>query len=74
MSNINGMVRNLAGVASVLALALLLNGCAKQESAADANATADVQADSHAQMVAQADIPEVIVTASRDGSPQTRHE
>jgi PBP1b-binding outer membrane lipoprotein LpoB len=68
MSKINGMVRNVAGVASALALALFLNGCAKQESVAPVNATADVQADSHAQMVAQADIPEVIVTASRDSA------
>ena len=74
MSKINGMARNVAGVASALALALFLNGCAKQESVAPVNATTDVQADSHAQMVAQADIPEVIVTASRGSSPQTRHE
>ena len=73
MSKINGMVRNVAGVASALALALFLSGCAKQESAVEANTTADVQADSHAQMVAQADLPEVIVTASR-GDTQTRHE
>jgi PBP1b-binding outer membrane lipoprotein LpoB len=66
MSKINGMVRNVAGVASALALALLLTGCAKQESGARADATTDVQADSHAQMVAQTDLPEVIVTASRD--------
>jgi len=73
MSKINGMVRNVAGVASALALALFLNGCAKQESVAPVDATADVQADSHAQLVAQADLPEVIVTASR-GDTQSRHE
>ncbi len=66
MIKINGMVRNVASVASALALAVLLSGCAKQESVAQVNASPDVQAETHAQMVAQADLPEVIVTASRD--------
>jgi hypothetical protein len=72
MSKINGMVRNVTGVAGALALTLLFIGCTKQESVAPVDATASVQADSHAQLVAQADLPEVIVTASRD-TPQ-RHQ
>lgn len=67
----NGMGLKLTGVASALALALVLNGCAKQESVVTA------QAETHAQTVAQADLPEVIVTASRDttaGGAEVRHE
>jgi len=61
----NGMGRRFAGAAGVgiaaaLTLALFFTGCAKQES------TVTAQAESHAQTVAQADLPEVIVTASRD--------
>ena len=66
MIKLNGMVRNVASVASALALAVLLSGCAKQDSTASVNAPADVQAETQAQTVAQADIPEVVVTATRD--------
>jgi PBP1b-binding outer membrane lipoprotein LpoB len=72
MIKINGMVRNVASLASGLALAVLLSGCAKQESVAPVSASTDVQAETHAQMVAQADLPEVIVTASRDSSVAQR--
>ena len=67
----NGMGLKLTGVASALALALFFTGCAKQESVVTA------QAETHAQTVAQADLPEVIVTASRDtavGGAEVRHE
>ena len=65
MINRNGMGLIFAGVASALTLGLIL-GCAKQESAPT------VQADAQAQVVAQADIPEVIVTASRDDTVARR--
>ena len=58
MINRNGMGLVFAGVASALTLGLIL-GCARQENAPTAHA------ESPAQVVAQADIPEVIVTASR---------
>lgn len=67
----NGMGRKLMGMASAVALAVVFSGCAKQE---DVVAS---QADTHAQIVAQADIPEVIVTASRDSvtnDAEIRHE
>jgi PBP1b-binding outer membrane lipoprotein LpoB len=66
----NGMGRQFIGMASAMALAVLFTGCAKQEGVVAA------QTDTHAQVIAQADIPEVIVTASRDAADgtNTRHE
>ena len=67
----NGMGRKFIGMASAVALAVLFSGCAKQEGALTA------QADTRAEVVAQADIPEVIVTASRDSATagtKMRHE
>jgi PBP1b-binding outer membrane lipoprotein LpoB len=67
----NGMGRKLMGMASAMALAVVFSGCAKQEDVAVS------QADTHAQVVAQADIPEVIVTASRNSATNDaaiRHE
>jgi hypothetical protein len=61
MSKINsGTGRVFAGVAGALALAAIFSGCVKQEEIATAPA-----AEANTQVVAQADIPEVIVTASR---------
>jgi PBP1b-binding outer membrane lipoprotein LpoB len=67
----NGMGRKFIGMASAVALAVLFSGCAKQESGIAS------QTDTHAQVVAQADIPEVIVTASRDSATagaEIRHQ
>jgi PBP1b-binding outer membrane lipoprotein LpoB len=67
----NGMGRKFIGMASAVALAVVFSGCAKQESVITA------QTDTHAQVIAQADIPEVIVTASRDSATagvEMRHE
>jgi PBP1b-binding outer membrane lipoprotein LpoB len=67
----SGMGRKFIGMASAVAAAVLFSGCAKQESATVA------QADTHSEMIAQADIPEVIVTASRDSAAvgtKSRHE
>jgi hypothetical protein len=58
----NGLGPKFIGMASAMALAVLLTGCAKQEPAVAA------QTDTHAEVIAQADIPEVIVTASRDSA------
>jgi PBP1b-binding outer membrane lipoprotein LpoB len=67
----NGMGRKIIGAASAVALAVVFSGCAKQESVVTA------QADTHAEAIAQADLPEVIVTASRDSATsdaKVRHE
>jgi PBP1b-binding outer membrane lipoprotein LpoB len=66
MIKFNGMVRNVTSVASALALAVLLSGCAKQESAAPVTASISTQVETQAPTDAQADLPEVVVTASRD--------
>jgi PBP1b-binding outer membrane lipoprotein LpoB len=63
----NGMGSVFAAVAGALALALFLSACAKQENAPTA------QADTQAQVAAaQADIPEVIVSASREDTVARR--
>ncbi len=70
MSRIINAARTLPGVAAAVALAALAAGCAKQESVTTA------QADTRTEAVARNDIPEVIVTASRDRetSGAMRHE
>lgn len=65
MINRNGMGLVFAGVASALTLGLIL-GCAKQSNAPTPHA------DTQAQVVAQTDIPEVIVTASREDTVARR--
>jgi PBP1b-binding outer membrane lipoprotein LpoB len=65
------MGRRWAGMASAVALAALLAGCARQEGAVTA------QTSTQPEVFAQADIPEVIVTASRDSATsgaRNRHE
>jgi hypothetical protein len=67
----NATGRKLTGMVAAVAFAALVGGCAKQESVITA------PTDTHAQAIAQTDIPEVIVTASRDSattSATTRHE
>ena len=67
----SGMGRKIIGAASAMALAVVFSGCAKQESVVTA------QADTYAEAIAQADLPEVIVTASRDSATngaEIRHE
>jgi len=65
----SGPGRTLTGMVGAIALAALFSGCAKQESVITA------QADTRTQTIAQSDIPEVIVTASRDSAiGATRHE
>ena len=67
----SGTGSKLIGVAAALLLAVLSGGCAKQETVLTA------QIDTHAQATDQADIPEVIVTASREsgtGAATTRHQ
>jgi hypothetical protein len=65
----SGMGRKFTGLVGAVALAAILVGCAKQEPV--------MTAQTDTQAVAQSDIPEVIVTASRDsaaGSVTARHE
>jgi PBP1b-binding outer membrane lipoprotein LpoB len=67
----SGMGRKFIGMASAVALAVVFSGCAKQEGVVAS------EADAHAQVVAQADLPEVIVTASRNSvtnDAEIRHE
>jgi PBP1b-binding outer membrane lipoprotein LpoB len=67
----NGMGHKFIGMAGAVALAVLFSGCAKHEGVVAS------QTDTHAQVVAQADIPEVIVTASRESAAdraEIRHE
>jgi hypothetical protein len=71
MSRITKAARRFPGVAAAVALAALGAGCAKQESVITA------QADTPTQAAARNDIPEVIVTASRDHATSggtMRHE
>jgi PBP1b-binding outer membrane lipoprotein LpoB len=65
------MGRKFIGMASAVALAVLFSGCAKQEGVVASHGG------SEAQVVAQADIPEVIVTASRESAgngAEIRHQ
>jgi PBP1b-binding outer membrane lipoprotein LpoB len=57
----NGTGGFVGAVTSALMLAMFLSGCAKQDRVATASEVA-----AQAEMDAQADLPEVIVTASRE--------
>jgi PBP1b-binding outer membrane lipoprotein LpoB len=59
----NGKGGFAGAVTSALMLAVFLSGCAKQDSV-----TTTAQADTRAEVAAQADLPEVIVTATREDS------